>query len=159
VQLRNSGFLTAASHNGFSTNMLLLHKKTDIIRKIKKIIRFFVTVILYHKSVVKEDIFLTFCWVIETSFCDAAVAKSTVLLQHPRDLPLYTFVQCTGRAAWTNICIGFYKYILVHTGNMMENFLVQKNKYWLFLPTIWPIYFFPGYIYIVPCSKLYISLL
>jgi len=73
-------FTTAASQNVFSTFKLFLHtKKTNIIKKITKNIRFVITFICYHRAVGDRALYEKICWVIQALFCDAAVQR----LQNP----------------------------------------------------------------------------
>jgi hypothetical protein len=57
------GFAAAASQNGFSTlvGRLFLYKKTNIIQKMTKNIRFFYYFRLYHGAVVNQDAAVAKC--------------------------------------------------------------------------------------------------
>jgi hypothetical protein len=70
----------AASQNGFCSYNLSFNKKTNILQILTKNITIFIYLIFYHREIVKLYIILLhFPWVMQTPFCDAAVAKSTVL--------------------------------------------------------------------------------
>ncbi len=50
----------AASHNGFCSYKLSIHKKTNIIQIMTKNITIFMYLIFYHRKIVKLDHFMTF---------------------------------------------------------------------------------------------------
>jgi hypothetical protein len=49
----------AASQNGYCSYKLSIHKKTNIMQIMTKNITFFITLILYHREIVKLDDFMT----------------------------------------------------------------------------------------------------
>ncbi len=74
----------AASQNGFCSYKLSSHKKTNVLQTMTKTFTIFIYLIFYHREIVKRDHFMTLSLSYATPFCDAAVAKSTVLQQHLR---------------------------------------------------------------------------
>jgi hypothetical protein len=70
--LHTADFATAASQNGSSICRLSLHKETNFITKMTKAQYPF----LYNFYQLRKK-------VNQTPFCDAAVAKYTVMYQHP----------------------------------------------------------------------------
>jgi hypothetical protein len=69
----------AASQNGFCSYKLSIHKKINIMQIMTKNLTIFIYSIFYHREIVKRDLFMTLSLSYATPFCDAAVAKSTVL--------------------------------------------------------------------------------
>ncbi len=71
VLLQNGIFAMAGSQNGFSACKLFLHKKTNIIQKMN-----------FHLLNIEQPwskiIIWRTSWIMQTPFCVAAVAKSTV---------------------------------------------------------------------------------
>jgi hypothetical protein len=49
----------AASLNEFSASKLFLHKKANIIQKIRQLHIFFIAFIFYHRAVVKKEHYMT----------------------------------------------------------------------------------------------------
>ncbi len=68
----------AAPKNGFCSYKLSFLKKTKIMQIMTKNITIFIYLVFYNREIVKLDHFWHFPWVMQTPFCDAAVAKSTV---------------------------------------------------------------------------------
>ncbi len=68
----------AASRKGFCSYKLSIHKKNNIMQIMTKI-TFVINSIFYQREIVKLDHFMTFSLSYASPFCDAAVAKSTVL--------------------------------------------------------------------------------
>ena len=69
----------AASLNVCITYNISLQKKTAIIQEMTKNIIFFIAFIFYLESSWNKIICDTFLGVLQTPFCDAAVAKSNVM--------------------------------------------------------------------------------
>ncbi len=89
--LHNGGFW-----NGCITKRILLlqafhPQETHILCRLwQKILNFlFINSIFYYREIVKLDILWHFLWVMQTPFCNAAIAKSTVLKQSD---PMVEFV-------------------------------------------------------------------
>jgi hypothetical protein len=59
-------------------HVLSPHMKNNIILKMTKNIKFFITFIVHRKAVVVQDHFITPLLRFAKPFCNAAVAKSTV---------------------------------------------------------------------------------
>ncbi len=68
----------AASQNGFCSSKLSIQKNINIMQIMRKILHF-LWIYFYHREVVKLDHLWHFSLVMQAPFCDAAVAKSTVL--------------------------------------------------------------------------------
>ncbi len=68
----------APSQNGFCSFKLSIHKKTNIMKIMTKKITIFIYLIFYHREIVKLDHFMTLSLSYASTFCDEAVAKSTV---------------------------------------------------------------------------------
>jgi hypothetical protein len=69
----------AASQNGFCSYKLSIHKKTNKMQIMTKNITICIYLIFYHRDIVKTDRFMTLSLSYANTFCDAAVANSTVL--------------------------------------------------------------------------------
>ncbi len=87
--------VSSASQNRFSTNKLSLHKIANLIMKGKlqnTIYFYYFTSIeqLWNKIIIWH-----ICWDMQTSFREAAIAKSTVTCMQSRTIPLiYFFFAC-----------------------------------------------------------------
>jgi hypothetical protein len=70
-----------ASQNGFCSYKVSIHKKTNIMQIMTKILNFCINLIFYHREIVTLDHYMTLSlsYSDQTPFCDAAIAKSTVL--------------------------------------------------------------------------------
>jgi hypothetical protein len=77
VLLHNVEFSTAPPQNGLSTYKLCFHKKTNI-SEMTKTLEFIIAFKFDHRAVLKEDHSMTHCSIMQTPYCDAAVAKSIV---------------------------------------------------------------------------------
>ncbi len=69
-----------SSQNGFGSSELFLHGKTNINLNTNKTIVYYY--FLYHSVCVTRSLNDTFVELFKPPFCDATVAKSTVLWQH-----------------------------------------------------------------------------
>jgi hypothetical protein len=79
VLLHNGGFATAALQNGFVLISLLFIRNQYYFQNDKNI-TFFIAFIFYYKVVVKQGQYIRhICLFANTPFCDATVAKSTVM--------------------------------------------------------------------------------
>jgi hypothetical protein len=70
-----------ASQNGYCSYKVSIHKKTNIMQIMTKILNFCINLIFYHREIVTLDHYMTLSlsYSDQTPFWDAAIAKSTVL--------------------------------------------------------------------------------
>jgi hypothetical protein len=70
-----------ASQNGFCSYKLSIHKKSNLMQIMTKILHFFINLIFYQREIVTRDHYMTLSlsYSGQAPFCDAAIAKSTVL--------------------------------------------------------------------------------
>jgi len=72
-------FTTGASQNGFITSKPSIHKKTNIIQKMTKML-FFITFICNNRAIVKQDHYMTHLLsYMQSAYRDAAVSKTPVI--------------------------------------------------------------------------------
>jgi hypothetical protein len=57
--LHNGGFCNGSITNGFCSHKLSIHKKTNIMQTMAKILQFFIYLIFHHREIVKLDHFMT----------------------------------------------------------------------------------------------------